>query len=282
MKTRLLYAAMMAVLFAACQKPTAVQVTDEETLLDVENVAEPDPAIDRASVDSTALLPREQDRFAGFITVVSVKSDNGALIESKSFVHAVFENRNNSIIAGGLKRFLLFPLGLPRVTVGGNTVFLGMREVRFGNQLLGFDYAREITYTPGATYRFEATGSDSVNAFSVSIDSPDNILVQSPVGGQRIARDNDLNAQWTGRGDVFLIISARTPQGKLVPVLNIKPRRNEGRALLTRKILNALPRGNYVFTFGVSNRNENFLVGRFRGRVLVRGISIYNVRVELI
>jgi hypothetical protein len=281
MKTRLLFTAAMAVLLAACQKPTEVQVT-EEALLDVENVTEPDPAIDRASVDSTALLPREQDRFAGFITVASVKSDNGAGIESKSFVHAAFENRNNSITVGGLKRFFLFPLGLPRVTIGGNTVFLVMREVRFGNQLLGVEYVREIPYAPEANYRFEAVGSDSVNAFSVSIDSPDNIFVQSPVGGQRIARDNDINLRWTGRGNPFLIISARTGQGKLIPVLNIKPRRNEGRALLTKKILNALPRGSYVFTFCLSNRNENFMVGRFRGRVLVRGLSIYNIRVELI
>lgn len=281
MKTRLLYMAVMAVLLAACQKPTEVQVTDE-SLLDIEKVTEPDSALDRSSVDSTALLPREQDRFAGLITVASVKTDNGAGIESKSFVHAIFENRNNSIIIGGRKRFFLLPLGLPRLTSGVNTLFLVMREVRFGNQLLGFEYVREITYAPETNYRFEALGSDSVNAFSVSIDSPDNILVQSPVGGQRIARDNDMNLRWTGRGNLFLIISARTPQGKLVPVLNIKPRKNEGRALLTKRILNALPRGSYVFTFGVSNKNENFMVGRFRGRVLVRGLSIYNVRVELI
>ncbi len=281
MKTRLLSAAILAVLFAACEKPTSVQVTDDGPLFEVENVAEPDPSIDRASVDSTALLPRDQDKFAGLITVASMKSDNGTGIESRSFVHAAFENRTNSIVVGGLRRFLLLPLGLPRVTVGGNTVFLAMREVRFANQLLGLEYAREVTYTPGATYRFEAAGSDSVSPFTVSIDAPDEIVVQSPVGGQRISRNGDVPLRWTARGDMFLIISARNPQGKLIPVLSIKPHANQERALLTKRILSALPPGSYVFTFGVSNRNENLTLGRFRGKVLVRGISIYNVLVVL-
>ncbi len=281
MKTRLLYAAALALLLAACQKPTEVQVT-EDALFEVESITESDPAIERPSVDSTGLLPREQDKFAGLITVASVKTDNGAGIESKSFVHAVFENRNNSIIAGGFKRFFLFPLGLPRVTIGGNTVLLLARDVRFGNQVIGSEYVREIPFTPEANYQFEAAGSDSVSAFSVSIASPDNILVQSPVGGQRIARENDLPLRWSGRGEIFLIVSARTAQGRLIPILNIKPRKNEGHVLLTKKILNALPRGSYIFTFGLSKKNENFMVGRFRGRVLVRGVSVYNVRVELI
>ncbi len=281
MKTQLLFATMLAVLLVACQKPTEVRVT-EDALLEIESVTEPDPAIDRGSVDSTALLPREQEKFAGLITVASVKTDNGAGIESKSFVHAVFENRNNSIVVGGFKRFFLFPLGLPRVTVGGNTVFLLGREIRFGNQVIGTEYIREIAFTPEASYRFEAAGSDSVSAFSVPIEAPDNILVLSPVGGQRIVRDNDVPLRWTGRGELFLIISARNALGRLIPILNIKPRRNEGQALLTKKILNGLPRGTYIFTFGLSKKNENFMVGRFRGKVLVRGLSVYNVRVELI
>ena len=285
MKKEILLTALFALIIAGCQKPTEVQLVNE-SVFDVENVEEPDPTIERTAVDSTALLPKEQQKFAGFIELVSVRTDKGLGVESNIGARVVFESRVRSVVdpTTGRKKYYGFPLDTVRV----NDKLMFARERIARNPASGFEYVRELpTYEPLRRYNFVAisTHNDSVGAFAVSVEAPENLAVQSPVGGQRILQNKDLELRWSGKGNLSFIISTvqiQNNQIRIIPILNVRAKRNEGHAVLPRKVLELLPKGIYVFTFVLSNRDERATVGNFRGKVLVQASSIHNVVVGLI
>jgi len=285
MKKEILLTALFALIIAGCQKPTEVQLVNE-SVFDVENVEEPDPTIERTAVDSTALLPKEQQKFAGFIELVSVRTDKGLGVESKIGARVVFESRTRFVVdtTTGRKKYYGFRLGVVRV----NNERMFERERIARNLASGFEYVFELpNYEPLRRYSFTATRAiiDSVGEFTVSVEAPENLAVQSPVGGQRILQNKDLELRWSGKGNLSFIISTvqiQNNQIRIIPILNVRAKKNEGRATLPRKILEVLPKGNYVFTFVISNRDERATVGNFRGKVLVQASSIYNVVVGLI
>ncbi len=271
-------------LVAGCQKPTEVKLTAESQLV-IENVNEPDPTVERQPVDSTGLLPVDGERFAGFISVTSIKTDLGNGVESRTMARVLFESRQRPLIVDGRKCFFGLSLGTVIVSSGGTGDLLFPRERRIGLQSCGVEYVREaLNYTPRGMYRFTATGSDSVGPFTTTVEAPELLTVQSPRGGQRIRRDTDLELRWRGDGPLSIILSAvetRNGRHHVVPLFNVKPRVNDGRAVLSNRVLRGLPQGRYLFTFVLTNRDEQLTVGRFQGRVLVRASSIYNVRIDL-
>lgn len=271
-------------LAAGCQKPTAVQLTADSQLV-IENVTEPDPMIERPPVDSTGLLPVDGERFAGFIGVTSIKTDLGSGVEARTMARVLFESRYRPLIVDGRKWFFGLPLGTVIVSSGGVGDVLFPRERRFGMQSCGVEYVREaLNYIPRGFYRITATGSDSVGAFITTVEAPELLTVLSPHGGQRIRRDADLELRWRGNGPLSIILSAaetRNGRHHLIPLFTVKPAVNDGRAVLSRRVLQGLPAGRYMFTFVLKNRDEQLTVGRFQGRVLVQASSIYNVRIDL-
>lgn len=278
----LLLVAMFALIVAGCQKPTEVQLVNEQPTLEFEQVIEPDSTIDRASVDSTALLPKDQDRNAGFITLTSTKSDFGSGIESKIAAKVVFENRSRVLVGeGGRKQFFALPLLFARLN--GDPLF--PRERRVLGLSAGFEYVRDAIFIPRNNYRFTGA-SDSIGTFDITVQAPENLTVQSPVGGMRVPKDKDVELRWTGQGELSFIVSVVrigvNNQPKLIPLLNVRAKKNFGYARLSKKILNDLPRGVYILTFVVSNKDERQMLGSFRNRVLIQASSIYNVRVDLI
>jgi hypothetical protein len=109
--------------------------------------------------------------------------------------------------------------------------------------------------------------------------------VISPEGGTSISRNEDLELKWTGRGDVFIIVSrvnATDPNRPVTkPVFAGLVKKEGGRVKLSKKILRALPQADgYMFTFVRLAREEKSL-DRFNRRVLVQASSIYNSVVTL-
>lgn len=283
-KQFLIIVSLMFGLVAGCQKPTEVQLTAESSLV-IENVNEPDPTVERQPVDSTGLLPVDGEKFAGFINVTSIKTDLGNGVETRTLARVLFESRQRPFIVDGRKCFFGLPLGTVIVSSGGAGDLLFVRERRFGLQSCGFEYVREISnFVPRGSYRFTATGSDSVAPFSTTVEAPEQLTVQSPRGGQRIRRDTDLELRWRGDGPLSIILSVvenRNGRNHLIPLVNFKPKVNSGHAVVSNRVLRGLPSGTYVLTFVLKNRNEQLTVGRFQGRVLVQASAIYNVRIDV-
>jgi hypothetical protein len=283
MKNQISLAALLVLLLSGCQKPTEVQIV-EDALLEVEQVIEPDSSVGRPATDSTGILPKDQTKFAGLFMVTSVKSDYGNGVTSNITAYAALENRTVVFIDSlGRKHFYAHPLGIVRV----NNELMLSHERFFGGQSAGFEYVRNVAFNPRGRYVFTGSGTvTGVGAFSVAVDAPENLTVYAPVSGTRVRRGHGLDLHWSALGDnIALIISAVRPQlGNIrsVPVLCLKPKRNLGKAVLGRKILDALPRGVYVFTFVVFNRDERQVISRYPAKVLIQAASLYNVRVDLI
>ena len=283
---RILLSAVLVLLLAGCQKPTEVQVTDE-TAVEIEEVTETDPTANRVAVDSTALLPKDQERFPGLIALTSVRSDYGqGTVETIVYARVALENRALWFTDPfGRKRFFGNLLGVVRIN--GELMFPIPRIVQ--NDTAGYEYVRgNVPFTPRGQYRFTATGSvgnGNVGGFDVSVNAPDNLVIQSPTGGTQVRQGNDLEIRWkTQSNNIGLIVGAvRVVNGqpRSVPIFTIRPKHNTGRAILDKKILDALPRGEYVFTFVAANRSEH-VFPRYPGRVLAQATSIHNVLVKLI
>ena len=272
MKTTWAIATALVLLLAGCQKPTEVEIT-EETALDVEDVLDPDSSFNRASLDSTALLPREQQTYGGFFTVTAVRTDVPNETRQRVIARAVIEDKGRVVVHNGRKMFWGFLLERMRL----NNMPMRVLPRFLGNISAGFEYVLDLSsFVPGQQFVFSA---DSVGA--IGIEAPDVVTVQAPVAGQIVRRESDLALQWSGRGNVQIIISRFVLSDRIVPMLRIRPRVNAGRAALPRRILRALPPGTYFFTFVLARRDERQLPGRFGGTLLVQASSVHNVMVDV-
>jgi len=276
MKTAVPIVAAFVLLTAGCQKPTEVQLTSDEPALDLETVSEPDGSFERAAVDSTALLPRDQQNYSGFVTLTSIRTDVGGTTRRTVIARVVVEDKRRIVTFNGRRMFVAYRLGLVRV----NGSFLLQRERLLGTVSAGFEYVRELPeYEPGRTYTFSM---DSIG--SATLTAPDLVTVLSPVSGTVVLRNSDLPLRWLGRGNLQIVISSLSLSGaqiRTTPLLTFRPKRNEGRALVPKRILNGLPSGKYVLTFIIANREDRPLPGRFGGLLLLQASSIHNIVVEL-
>jgi len=295
MKTFSIAGVFLILLVAGCQHPTEVQVIQdsEDPQLDVTSLAMVDTSVYQAAIDSLAITPSDQADFAGLLLVNHIKFDGGIRwgVQTMSSSSVVVTDRSRPLeVLGkvfGYYGIRLMPNYSTPVRING----LAMREkshrIRVGALPVsfGFEYDRDISsiYQPGTEFSWTAA-PDSLGPVQVSIQSPGNLTVTAPAGGAAIPRNQDLKLQWTGQGNVLIILSAYNPLGKQTrPILKMRPLANKGRARVSAGILEALPADRYyVFTFIVANRKE-FRVNRNADqiRVLAQAASVHNVYVEL-
>ncbi len=277
---------VLGLALGACNKPVPVELLPEQPddFLEVSSIAPSDSNLAGASVDSSAMLPGDQERFAGQLQLVHVIFDGGQRLIDTSYTRVVFENRLRPIrVSGRVIGFHGINLGPVRL----NGTFLAPIPHRLGRRdsVAGIEYVRGLSageYQPRTSYTWTAA-PDSVGPISVSIYTPEDIVVHHPVGGTVIRRDRNLPLMWSGQGDLFIVISSYEPVLRMTrPLLSLKVRNNIGRAVLNRKFLQLLPPQRiYVLTFVLVNRNESEIIQRFPERVLVQAASIYNSYVEL-
>lgn len=276
---------VLVLAFGACNKPAPVELQPEEPdgILEVVSVVQGDSGFALASVDSSAMLPEDQQKFAGLLQIVHVVFDGGQRgIDTVSYARAILENHARPIRQSG--RIIGYH-GISLGPVRLNNTFLFPVPHRVGRQdsIAGIEYLRDLTalYQPRTVYTWSAT-PDSIGSIAVTIETPEDITVQSPRGGAIISRDRDLVLSWTGQGNLFFVISAYDVLArKSKPIFQVKMRVGSHRAVLSRKILRLLPPQRvYVFTFALANRKEIGPAG-FQGRVLVQATSVYNSYVEL-
>jgi hypothetical protein len=281
----------LAVLLVSCNEPSAIELIDEElsVVLDVTPVAPGDSNFTFGSIDSIALTPGDQTRFAGSLVVAGVRTAtvNGVSFEASSRV--VFVNRLRPVQSNG-RVFGFHGIDLGTIRLNSTPMFRVPHPVRirrFGIPdsivLAGFHYVLpNISFTPNTDYVWSAM-PDTLGVVQIGITSPDEVLVQEPRGGSIHSRAHDLRLRWTGRGDIAIVISAFEPQRGTKPLLMLKPRINRGHAVISARLLQSLPADHhrYVLTFVIANRNESHEVGGFNGPILAQAASIFNTHIEL-
>jgi hypothetical protein len=264
---------------AGCQKPSDVIVDppDSGQELVVSSVVEADTTLQTAS-DSTGLVGKDRNRFAGSILLTSVKYDKGFGVVTVSAATAVLEDRSRPILAASTAGKVVGYWGL---FLGNSLRLNGATMVPMARKLAGISAGWKyvdvtFTYRPNHPYRI-VSPADTVGAIGDSVDSPDDLSVLSPIGGGVFSRIHDLEMRWKGTGTIAIIIqSYERNTGKTRPLLLVTPKINRGHAILDTKILALLPRGKeFVFTFVLANRHE-LSVPRYDGTVLFQAASIYN------
>ncbi|RPH36911.1 hypothetical protein EHM92_03740 [bacterium] len=294
MKTLSVIGFVLILLVAGCQQPNAVEVIPdlEESQLEVTSLAMVDTTVYSTGIDSLAVIPSDQERFAGLLLVNNVKFDGGARWGSQTaaFSSVCVTDRSRPLeLRGkvfGYYGIRLMPNLLSPVRINGLPMREKAHRVRIAGIPIsfGYEYDADISsiYQPDVAFTWTAT-PDSLGPVQVSIQSPANLTVASPVGGSIIRRNRDLRLEWTGQGEMLIILSAYNPVGKQSrPILKMRPLANRGHARVNAAILQALPGDRYyVFTFIVANRKE-VRINRNAESVLVlaQAASVHNVYVE--
>ncbi len=294
MKTFSVIGFILILFVVGCQQPNAVQVTAdvEEPQLEITSLAMSDTAV-YAGVDSLAVTPADQDRFAGLLLVNNVRFDGGTRwgVQTVAYSSACVTDRSRPLELRG-KVFGYYGIRLtaqnPLTPVRINGLAMREKAHRIKAAAVqanfGYEYDRDISaiYQPDAAFTWTAT-PDSLGPVQVSIQAPADLTVAMPVGGSIIPRNQDLRLEWKGQGEIFIVLSAHNPlASQSKPFLKMRPLANTGHARLSAAILQALPRERYyVFTFIVANRKE-VRIDRNGASVLVlaQAASVHNVYVE--
>jgi hypothetical protein len=279
-------------LLAGCQQPADLELTNdgETTSLEILPIAMPDSLIPTASFDSTAILPMDQVKYRGQFLVTRVTLDAGPASSASYALSRV-------LVADSAVRF-------QQREIGGNGVDLGpvllnqeamvkiqhritLKRLVLRDTVIvqGVEYLANLsgTYQPGITYTWTAPLSPA-GGLSVSIPSPQQLVVASPRGGLVHSREKDLLLRWQGGGGkTQIIVSVYDPLTKRsLPVLELRPKTETGRAILPASVLRQFPQGPwFVFTFVLSNRKVVALAQNTAGGVLIQAADVHNSYIEL-
>ena len=279
-------------LLAGCQQPSDLELRTEEdaTVLEVLPIAVPDTMFATISIDTSAVLPKDQMEYRGQFLVTNVVLDAGpGKIDSFALSRVMVadstvrifsrEIGSNGVDINAVLLNQQFMLKVPhRITVrrltGGDTTIT--RGVEYLANLTG-------TYQPGSQYTWNAPLAP-LGGFNLSIASPQRLVVESPAGGAVLSRDRDLAIRWRGReGKLQIIVSLYDPtRNRALPILELRPKLDSGRALLPASVLRQFPRGPwFVFSFILANRKIVTLSQNPAGGVLVQAASIHNSFITL-
>lgn len=280
-------------LLAGCQQPSDIEVAPasaDQAGVEIVPVVVPDTASSGAWSDSTAILPLEQSLRGGSFLLNRVTHDTGTGSVTFALARAFFADsavqmwgkncgfsgRDLGPIAfnGGL--MLRYPHVLhARTNLGTDTALArGVAYVSNATQ----------TYAPNREYSWVLNPAGS-RFVTVSVRTPDDLVVRAPLGGTRVPRTQDLELRWTGaNGRMDIVISTYEPmRRKSRPILTLNPPAGAGRVVLPARLLSGLPATArfYIITFILSNRTESISVPQYPARVFARAADVYNSYIEI-
>jgi hypothetical protein len=274
-----------------CEQPAEVELRPVEVDggVVVSSIAEADTGLVIAPVDSSGMLPIDRYRFEASMQVTRVVYDAGAKsVDSFAVSRAYFSDRGRPVLFGG-RVLAYFGLDLGVINLNGSPMLKRFYRIpipRVGRDTIaGVEYISNLTqeYKPNTVYEWSLSGIVG-QGFRPSIQSPDDLRVLSPVGGSIVPKGRDLLLRWTGKGNVWIVISAYDPVTKSSkPLLHIVPTdAGRNRAVLSSQTLRLLPANRfYWFTFTFYNRLERGGMGQYPGKILIQAASVYNSLVEL-
>jgi len=282
---RLVFAICLAtVTVFGCNEP--IVLDGEEDLLEVDALTQEDPDVELTAIDSTAILPSDENTFAGLLVVnkVTYDVDDGPRVDSFALSRVFFADilrpvRHNQRTVG-FHGFYLGGINLNTLPMIRIPHIIRMRMPP-ADTVAGFEYIKDLTatYRPNQAYTWAA---DSINVTGVSIVSPGELRVIAPTGGAVLSRNRSIELLWRGEGSLSIIISAYDPVLRRTrPLLRLRPRVNQGRAVLGVRLLRLLPPGrDFIFTFVLSNRRVEDVLRPYRGQVLLQASEVHNIFVK--
>lgn len=285
---------VVAVAFlAGCQQPSDVEIASEtadRTGVEVVPVLVPDTGSPGSWSDSAAVLPMEQSIRGGSFLLNRVTHDTGSGRVTFALAQVFFAD--SSVWFGGKS------VGFSGHDFGGISfdggLMLRLPHVIRTRTGLGLDtaFVRGVAYIANATQTYAPNSIYSWvvdpmgrRLVTVTVKTPDNLVVLGPLGGTRISRDRDLELRWNGaNGRMDIVISTYDPlKRKSRPILMLNPPASAGRVVLPARLLAGLPATSrfYILTFILSNRTDQLSVPQYPARVFARAADVYNSYVEV-
>jgi hypothetical protein len=291
MKHMLLFLCCIALMYGGCRHPSEVELSDDTTESNLEAfaISLPDTNIAVNSVDSTGVLPGDEVQATGAFLINAVTWDAGATKKSVAYARAFF--------ADSLVRLSGHTVGFLGRDVG-SVVLDGALMIKVPHRIpLLLSLRSDSVLVRGVEYLADLTGSYQsdrlynwtvinrlVPILTVQERTPEALAVLAPRGGAIHSRSNALPISWNGgKGKMSVIVSSYDPVKKtLRPLLELRVRTNNGRAVIPSKLLTQLPsRTTFVLTFVLANRTKSVITQPVSGTVLSQAAAVYNVYIEL-
>ena len=292
-RTREILSILTIVLLAGCQQPSDIEVAPasaDQAGVEIVPVVVPDTGSSGAWSDSVAVLPLEQSQRGGSFLLNRVTHDTGTGRVTFALARVFFAD---SAVQMWGRNCGFSGRDLGAIVFDGGPM-LRHPNVVHGRTILGVDTAliRGVAYASNATQKYMPNREFSwvvdpmgPRLLTVSVRTPDELVVHSPLGGARVSRTQDLKLLWTGaNGRLDIVISTYDPtRRKSRPILTLNPPASAGRAVLPARLLSGLPVASrfYVFTFILSNRTESISVPQYPARAFARAADVYNSYVEI-
>jgi hypothetical protein len=291
MKRLLVLFGLISLIMGGCKHPSDVELVDETAASNIEvfAVAIPDSNIATASVDSTGVLPDEEVKAAAAFLINAVTWDAGTVKKSVAYSRAFFADsvvRLSGSTVGFVGRdvgsvwldgalMLKVPHRIPvvRPILSDSAI---VRGVEYVSDLSG-SYQHDHAYSWTVMNRLQSV-------LTVGERTPEALNVLSPRGGAIHSRAANLPVTWNGgKGKMTVIISYYDVMKKKArPLLELRVRTNNGRAVIPAKLLSQLPPGTtFVLTFVLANKTVSTVTQPVAGRILTQAAAVYNVFVEL-
>lgn len=286
-------AALLTGLFlvAGCQQPAEIELesdpADENLEVYAVNLTDPDVATN--PVDSIAVLPDDQTKYAGLFVINSVTWDAGTTVRHLAYSRALVGDtivrvlgRKVGVRGRDLGTMTLNGMPMYKVPhrIPVNRIFGRDTSIIFGVEYvtgLGQNYLANHVYTWTMT---PVSGTPR----TVDIETPDSLVVLAPKGGAVFLRGTDADIRWSGgRGKMTIIVSAYEPTlNQLIPVMELRVKANSGRAKFPAKLLAMLPaHRHFVLTFVLANRSVSDVGQPVSATVLVQAAFVHNCYIEV-
>ena len=280
-------------LTAGCQQPSDIEVsplTADQSGVEILPVVVPDTEGAGAWADSLALLPQEQSILGGSFLLNRVTHDTGAGRVTFALSQVFFAD---SVVRCGDRNVGFSGRDFGNITFDGALMVrhphvLRARTASGADTALvrGIAYSSNVgqEYAPNRTFSW-VVDPMGMRVVTVSVRTPDPLVVHAPLGGTRVSRHQELELLWTGaNGRMDIVISTFDPARRRArPILRLNPPATAGRVALPARLMSGLPAATsfYVITFILSNRTESISMPQYPARVFARAADVYNSYIEV-
>lgn len=298
MKWTLYHSILILVLIAAgCQKQGPVNLIDDAipnpVVVSPISIS-PDGAFGTEDIDSTRLFPPVGSTSLGQLIVAGSSFDSRTEHHQGSLARAIFFDRSAPVIidsqtlgyktlnAGivGIDDIALIPrekrLQIPRLLLD---TLLGVQYFLVSRDGIG---GRGFQYVGNHAYRWSATGLGVILPFTVDVESPAALHVDSPLPDEIVSLSHNLRVRWTGGGtSVNVLISSVQSGLRARPLIRLRVNSNLGGIVIPSTLLQIL-RGQpaALFTF-TSESGKTVSVNGYPDSIRVTASSTHNLLLSL-
>jgi hypothetical protein len=281
-------------LFSACERQNPVQLNDDDIQaqdIEIQNKSIAIEPFDVSGSGTDGLFLTSERKFYGKVVVAGAEYDSPTEHHEASFAQAVFFSRTEPVIFNSdtvaYKAIDAGTVSIDNLSLHAEPVRLNLPGIPIDTigtrySLLNVDGVggRGFQYFGGHGYQWDVSGSSSLPSFQTDIDAPANVHVFSPAAGESFSRTRNVQMKWRGGGDVMTILISDFQEGsRPKPLLQLRVKRNKGRLLLPRRILQLLPenRSRFLFTFSSETSSVTRLYSLYQESIAVRAVTTHSL-----